>query len=55
MDNKMNSFGFAATQTAQTFVAELVRSLQAAAEAGFVHTPAPAYAAAGRPKNRAGN
>lgn len=53
--DKMHSFGFAATQTAQNFVAELMRGLHAAADAGFVHTPAPAYTVAGGLKNRASN
>ncbi len=44
--DKMHTFGFTATQTAQNFVSELVRGLQAAAHAGLV--PAPAYAVAGQ-------
>lgn len=40
------NFGFDATKTAQNFVHELVRGLQAATQAGLV--PAPAYAVAGQ-------
>lgn len=48
MDKTLRTFGFTATQTAQNFVAELVRGLHAAADAGLIHTPAPAYAVAGQ-------
>ncbi len=47
-NNSMHTFGFAATQTAQKFVAEMVRGLQAAADAGFTAAPAMAYATVGQ-------